>query len=148
MGCTYNAYTILGLRIHLPPFREAYTKANTRTHRGCDHDVPEAQKFCGQCGAEREVTVEPKLYTGDFQMEIEKRNPGIRVVFNYGESPSYMFIGFVGEASEDDSVGTRFEMPDREKIEALKNSLRAAFIPFGVWDPRQFGVWTVQYVGC
>ena len=147
MGCSYSAHTVLGLRIPYQTMKANYEHMNTRVVRGCEHEVPEGQKFCGICGAPREKTVTTKFYFGDWQEEIQERNPGLHVIEDCNESAQYIYIGFASESREG-NPGCKFEMPSQEQVEALKKALRDGFIPLGLWDPRNFGVWTFLYVGC
>ena len=103
--------------------------------------------FCPACGAERDVTLVPEFYFGNYQEDIMKANPGLSVVANDSENPTYIYIGFGNESGEYDG-GSMFDIPDPERIESLKDALRKAFIPMGLWDTRNFGLWTFLYVGC
>lgn len=148
MGCTYTANTVLGLRIDYKVLEAEFIQRNTRVTRGCDHEVPEGQKFCSECGAEREVTLVPKFYFSEYQEDLQKGNPGLVVEADDSESPSYIYIGFGNEAGEYGSGGAMIDIPELERIESLKDALRKAFIPMGLWDTRNFGLWTFLYVGC
>ena len=148
MGCTYEAHTVLGLRIDWTALKETYIAKNTRQARGCEHDVPEGQKFCGICGAPREVEVVPEFYFDAFKELIEEKNPGISVVQDGSERGGYVYIGFGNSAGEYHGSSSKFDMPTQGQVESLKAACREFFIPYGAWDPRNFGVWTFLYVGC
>ena len=144
MGADFSAYTILGLRVDYNWLKDAYIKRNTRVARGCDHDVPEGQKFCGQCGAEREVTLVPCFGSGDFEMDLSAKIKGASAITDDCENPKFMYFGFLSRGSEYQQAA-RFDVPDPQRIEELKAALRDMFIPLGCWDPRNFGVWTMLY---
>lgn len=98
----------------------------------CPHDISKAVKFCSECGE----SVKP----------IEKTEPLPGLVdavkaaglsFASTTDGEREFIGLKAGSTDD---ATRTHIPDD-----IKDKVRTALEPFGLWDEASFGLWGIQF---
>lgn len=133
MSVSYTAYTIIGIEI----FPENFIVEKKKP--GCVHK--HHTDFCSQCGAPKWIGKdkyidgfnEYSFHGAPFQGKWEM------VISTDGER---CFIGWVMEADDYHGAVIMKGIPD---IDRIKTELMETLEPFGQWDEKLFGVWTVLY---
>jgi len=136
MGVSYSAYTVVGIRV------KEHQLYKEKRIRECKHPFVEDARFCPVCGKSM------------FSVEYES-------IAGYDEG-SVEFLGFDvygGTLNEDDSIGTdifigvgclvddeyepkKFDLLNEEEV---RNELKKKLEPLGLWNEKDFGIWTVLY---
>ena len=140
MGCSYTAYTVIGCRV---PDSRMYRETQVKAF---DHNFGEDMKFDPQTGKPLWIT-ERMLVNGDDYLD-QSDFGGFYAVTDDPERPDFYYIGVGSESSPKYDHGNgpaRMDFPVEDEVKArLKEYLE----PLGLWDEAEFGIWTVQYVGC
>lgn len=127
-----GAYAIIGIGV------PHHALIRVETLRGCAHDVPKSQKFCGTCGAKRETTKTVPVDGGEESCMFYDRNIHGR------ESPKPHDIVVIAAVSiyADDTVSE--EPLDPSAVEKGRTELKALFKKAGIeeyWKDSNFGIW-------
>lgn len=135
MGVDYTAYQIVGCRIPA----EKLHRSETRPGCACGKAKARA-KFCPECGNHATVTADVPIYGyepgedfGDLQSAAS--TDGEDVVFG-------LHVQEVGGWSSGDPNAVRL---DPSVIAAAREEVERALAPVGLWDPAEFGVWTLLH---
>ena len=132
MGLDYSALTVFGVRLQE---KDLYVIEKRSPERGCEHPATDA-KFCSQCGQltwkDRRDRWTPILLYDEFEAVDEF--DAVRIN-NYG----IVYVGRIVSVYRDDEPEFG-QVPD---MEALKKRMQEKLEPHGLWNEKQFGVWTV-----
>ena len=144
MGADYSAHAVVGVRLRPSQF---VTKTEKRSP-GCSHSFDSG--FCPECGAKKEII---RKVTTD-ALEGEPTFEGMLVT--YGTESEFVYIGHCsthesGTAEEPYSNGgpdDAFAKLTGENVEQIRDDLKSRLEPLGLWDARDFGLWTVLHCSC
>lgn len=124
-----SAYAVVGIGV---PFGALF---RTETKKGCSHEIPADQEFCGKCGKKREIT--ERLFIGGCE---EYAFEGFSIFRSERPKDDEIVVICAFNESADNYLGDSPINPDgianAERI--LKALLDKHKIP---WNNSKFGVW-------
>ncbi len=139
MGVDYSAFTILGMMIK----EETYSKLTSHKNRkpGCEHHpLQEGAKFCPECGAPSFISIErPRVYFSEFAYEME--NKGFDVGYTTDDQHVVIGIGYKLDGQEDEPK--RFPVITKQDEQDLINRLKIELVPLGLYNPDNYGYWSM-----
>lgn len=140
MGCSYYAYTIIGIRVD----RSSLFKEKRR--RTCRCDVDDLPRYCPKCGEKFE-----EFYDEPISDSLESDKLGkFDVVCGDDEDPKEYFIGYVSTVNfNHDMIAKHRPVPNASDEFKLRQEIFELMESFGVdWNKDSFGIWTVGKVNC
>ncbi len=142
MGASYSAQLVLGCVVDVKVL-QTRVKGEPKTSRGCSHSVPDAQKFCAECGKPRLTTTEPEdLYVPDY---VEAKYPGKGGMRWACTTDDNQFVVGVVLVAVDvgDYANELVNVSGHLANAPAKGEIQKRLEPNGLWFPKQFGLWLV-----
>jgi hypothetical protein len=139
MSVDHCAISLIGCRLEKDKF------SSTKMVRGCNHDLPEGANFCPKCG-EKSFSMEAYSLLKDVDFNKKLESSGICVMFQDSDFGSKFFVGlkkFV--TSEVDIIGIDYSRAESSDFASAKEETREALEKMGMWDEKNFAIWTVGY---
>jgi len=152
MGITVAVDTVIGVRLSKDKIYK------TDKVKAFDHNYPDTMKFCPETGKklwkmDSWVARFPGLERGDDRFASLKLvngpytyKPNEEKSLGYDSDVETFYLGksFETNGYQDDK---RVSFISPEMIANIKDKVRANLEPLGLWDEKEFGIWTVLYVG-
>lgn len=130
------AYTIIGLKVEKDKIYKMSKK------RLCEHQIPEDANFCHVCGQKAYKEAEEIIPLGK-----AGNICGFGIISIHNYLPSYFLVEKYVECSGD---GWNAAKQDRRQckmgsfdLEEIKQRMKKALEPHGLWDEENFGIWCV-----
>ncbi len=131
MGVDYTSYAVIGVKIDPEKLYIEETK------RGCNCEKTPTEKFCSDCGAKSFIESKEPIASYDEDENVL----GYRILWGTNCEKAVIAISW----SEDDDYGQEdnsfAQIPNN--LEELKNKMKNALGPVGLWDEKNFGLWSV-----
>ena len=134
MGVDYYAYAFIGQKINKQKMNKDVLTA------GCNHQNPGTANFCSVCGKRAfTVTQQPVI---DFESL-----KGISAIESTDNEEIFLALNHhqVKSGTSRGGENLAFRILDSKAVEEAKTVLKELLEPYGLWDEKQFGLWTVLY---
>lgn len=121
MGVNFKAYALIGVKVD----------GGKLADLGCEHDKPDTAKYCPECG-------KPVVYG-----VTEDNVAGYQVVYGTHEDYAYICLHQIGDGTSSNGGDDDQRVPIPLDITAAAMKMQNALGPLGLWDQKQFGLWSV-----
>jgi len=163
---SYGAITFLGYGVNESPSNLFFKDEPAKRTKAFKHNKPynPNSNFDPKTGKKLWEVVKKRIPINGFKTDYDDAD-----MFNYGENTFYdmeicdhsgddhigddcVFIGHtIGSANDYDTTETVKSLTDitSKNIPEMKKRINEALINAGMkWNEANFGIWTIQYVGC
>ena len=127
MGVDYYSYAFIGQKLNKNKLYQETIVA------GCNHQNPDTANFCSVCG--KRAVIDFESLKGISAIE-STDNTEIFLALNHHQ---------VKSGSSRGGENLAFRTLDSKAVEEAKTVLKELLEPYGLWDEKQFGLWTVLY---
>ena len=141
MGADWYAATVIGIKVSKNKVmrEEIYFLNNCKCKPKVDSETYPEAKFCPACGKYIKCECSRDITMFD-EFDPWEKNPNIAGWPVYaGTDGRSFYIGIL--VIETDGGDKRSPLPDLSKLDKFKEDMKK----IGLWDEKEFGLWTVLY---
>jgi hypothetical protein len=129
MSVSYSGLAVVGCQVPIDKFDKVEDVP------GCEHQVPEGNKFCPECGAPALKREEVDFDWYEFFDEHDE------LTWGFTTDDKELIVGAIGAGAEGEGENLRRA---NDELENLGERTKAVLEPLGLWDLDTFDLWCVM----